>query len=106
MYDVSPAIHLHATARELSAPVERPIPLTIALPPLDVSSKAFGPPKPLNAGVLSARINCVAMGLNPIKTVFGFSLIVSLTRYQPWGCLLYTSPSPRDRTRSRMPSSA
>ena len=27
---------------------------------------------------------------------------------QRWGtsCLLYTSPSPRDRTRSRMPSSA
>ena len=24
----------------------------------------------------------------------------------PLGCLLYTSPSPRDRTRSRMPSSA
>ena len=28
----------------------------------------------------------------------------TLTYYQ--GCLLYTSPSPRDRTRSRMPSSA
>ena len=27
-----------------------------------------------------------------------------VTRYV--GCLLYTSPSPRDRTRSRMPSSA
>ena len=30
--------------------------------------------------------------------------------YEPWNplttCLLYTSPSPRDRTRSRMPSSA
>ena len=28
--------------------------------------------------------------------------------YLPWNkyCLLYTSPSPRDRTRSRMPSSA
>ena len=26
--------------------------------------------------------------------------------YQVYGCLLYTSPSPRDRTRSRMPSSA
>ena len=28
--------------------------------------------------------------------------------YEPWftPCLLYTSPSPRDRTRSRMPSSA
>ena len=25
---------------------------------------------------------------------------------QPLICLLYTSPSPRDRTRSRMPSSA
>ena len=25
---------------------------------------------------------------------------------QPEDCLLYTSPSPRDRTRSRMPSSA
>ena len=25
---------------------------------------------------------------------------------EPKGCLLYTSPSPRDRTRSRMPSSA
>ena len=25
---------------------------------------------------------------------------------QPLPCLLYTSPSPRDRTRSRMPSSA
>ena len=28
------------------------------------------------------------------------------TRGQLWVCLLYTSPSPRDRTRSRMPSSA
>ena len=26
--------------------------------------------------------------------------------YKTYGCLLYTSPSPRDRTRSRMPSSA
>ena len=25
---------------------------------------------------------------------------------ESWSCLLYTSPSPRDRTRSRMPSSA
>ena len=28
------------------------------------------------------------------------------TTYQTHPCLLYTSPSPRDRTRSRMPSSA
>ena len=31
--------------------------------------------------------------------------IIDLTRGE-LGCLLYTSPSPRDRTRSRMPSSA
>ena len=29
---------------------------------------------------------------------------VAIAMYE--GCLLYTSPSPRDRTRSRMPSSA
>ena len=29
-----------------------------------------------------------------------------VTILQPSSCLLYTSPSPRDRTRSRMPSSA
>ena len=27
-------------------------------------------------------------------------------KYIEYACLLYTSPSPRDRTRSRMPSSA
>ena len=31
---------------------------------------------------------------------------VQLDRYRFWGCLLYTSPSPRDATLSRMPSSA
>ena len=31
---------------------------------------------------------------------------VGLASQQPIDCLLYTSPSPRDRTRSRMPSSA
>ena len=32
------------------------------------------------------------------------SLVLSIKNI--YGCLLYTSPSPRDRTRSRMPSSA
>ena len=31
---------------------------------------------------------------------------VVCTTVGPYACLLYTSPSPRDRTRSRMPSSA
>ena len=39
-------------------------------------------------------------GMNQFKDVFlGFDK-------RPYSCLLYTSPSPRDRTRSRMPSSA
>ena len=33
-------------------------------------------------------------------------VIVNVMRGGPSTCLLYTSPSPRDRTRSRMPSSA
>ena len=34
------------------------------------------------------------------------SLLSSIIIAPPSDCLLYTSPSPRDRTRSRMPSSA
>ena len=37
---------------------------------------------------------------------FGFSSIVAAGGGCIFTCLLYTSPSPRDRTRSRMPSSA
>ena len=57
----------------------------------------------------------VAQGSQPKNPVIDDSVIfvypqtrslaeVSLTDMN--GCLLYTSPSPRDRTRSRMPSSA
>ena len=43
---------------------------------------------------------CVYLYLaRPFPGLYGF-----LTESR--GCLLYTSPSPRDRTRSRMPSSA
>ena len=35
-----------------------------------------------------------------------FGLTATLGVYVLASCLLYTSPSPRDRTRSRMPSSA
>jgi len=34
------------------------------------------------------------------------STISGIDYMQSYSCLLYTSPSPRDRTRSRMPSSA
>ena len=36
----------------------------------------------------------------------GFLTYAEVNDHLPDDCLLYTSPSPRDRTRSRMPSSA
>ena len=45
--------------------------------------------KPLSTGIESRQISVAAK-----------------QRDLAWICLLYTSPSPRDRTRSRMPSSA
>ena len=44
--------------------------------------------------------------LNPTGTVTNVDLYLGTDAATPTGCLLYTSPSPRDRTRSRMPSSA
>ena len=41
-----------------------------------------------------------------VDTDAGVSLMESAAIPPPNTCLLYTSPSPRDRTRSRMPSSA
>ena len=36
----------------------------------------------------------------------GETFVVTVEKEDEDACLLYTSPSPRDRTRSRMPSSA
>ena len=43
-----------------------------------------------------------------LKVLDIFVLLIELTTisYRSWICLLYTSPSPRDRQKSRMPSSA
>ena len=45
-------------------------------------------------------------GWKHIIIYFGGLLGLGLLCYSFWGCLLYTSPSPRDATLSRMPSSA
>ena len=45
--------------------------------------------------------------LPPNQVIVGLALFLTFMIMAPtWTCLLYTSPSPRDRTRSRMPSSA
>ena len=83
-------------------------------------------PDPFNqkASIVSMAIYNTYLGQDDrlyVGTNFGFSVLDPVTglienfnnRYdlQPtsiygYTCLLYTSPSPRDRTRSRMPSSA
>ena len=59
---------------------------------------ASGPPQP-------TRMNLALFDLDhtllPIDSDYAWGVFT-----QDIGCLLYTSPSPRDRTRSRMPSSA
>jgi len=62
------------------------------------------------------RANVKTALLNVFKVPMIYAVILAFAaRALPWpvtetswfrGCLLYTSPSPRDRTRSRMPSSA
>ena len=46
--------------------------------------------------------------LNPMwrQGMFVMPFMARLGVTGSWGCLLYTSPSPRDRQKSRMPSSA
>ena len=44
------------------------------------------------------------IGTLPALILFAVATVVEIFSY--YICLLYTSPSPRDRTRSRMPSSA
>ena len=62
--------------------------------------------------VLDAGQAAVLANGAPVLRVLGApgtgksALAVEIVADRVRGCLLYTSPSPRDRTRSRMPSSA
>ena len=64
--------------------------------------------KVLSPGALVAkrffRNRLAVVGLTMLLAMFVFSFIGGVV--SPYGCLLYTSPSPRDSTSSRMPSSA
>ena len=45
-------------------------------------------------------------GITLLMATLGIAYFIDGAGQLLFGCLLYTSPSPRDRTRSRMPSSA
>ena len=62
---------------------------------------------PPRAGRISAVAVGVALGLLAMVKVLDMAVFAALSRpFDPMVCLLYTSPSPRDRQKSRMPSSA
>ena len=67
-----------------------------------VTGAASGIGRGLALHAAKLQMNVVLMDLNKD----GLSETHSLMADCPSICLLYTSPSPRDRTRSRMPSSA
>ena len=51
--------------------------------------------------------NTVSVEIDLAREIYERLLSQGWTKTEEfWTCLLYTSPSPRDRTRSRMPSSA
>ena len=90
-----------ASSRPLSYGVAleaRPVPEEYVLS----GSKLWGQAKATErvAVVEAFATNTVVQRVDMVNTQAGDAL------GQAWGCLLYTSPSPRDRTRSRMPSSA
>ena len=58
------------------------------------------------AGVDLPREKRIEIGLTYIYGIGRPSADKILAKAEVNPCLLYTSPSPRDRTRSRMPSSA
>ena len=76
--------------------------LAVRVPPVDVPVLAlFGMAYPLASGALIIGA-FGALWSRRWKAGLTGALLLALS----WPCLLYTSPSPRDATLSRMPSSA
>ena len=79
----------------------QPTDATITLLTGEVENLSLALAKPQNAGIVHDGTNFVVESSVPGQAP-DFAELARQIR----SCLLYTSPSPRDRTRSRMPSSA
>mgnify|MGYP000154675629 CR=1 FL=1 len=65
-----------------------------------------GPCIPKMLGIMDKNLVMGDYGLVPVEATLGMKIVSLGFITTDEDCLLYTSPSPRDRTRSRMPSSA
>ena len=54
---------------------------------------------------IAITITCAQLQ-SAVLTILGVGRFLSFVLHISYTCLLYTSPSPRDRQKSRMPSSA
>ena len=99
MRDLTEAIDRYMAAHSVT---DKPISFAVGQTPIKSSDSATvlphtGPNTP------ASKVNSSAAGRGRGR---GVGLMNDNRRCHHCGCLLYTSPSPRDRQKSRMPSSA
>ena len=101
--DAAVAAAASATLLDLLAPLPPSPPKDAAIALVLGQFAATVGPQPYDAATLAGidAGEAAAAAILALRAADG-----SATPHLPYTCLLYTSPSPRDRTRSRMPSSA
>ena len=70
------------------------------------TANCFSNPVYMNGAATNPDFKVVARAGAQIKMALDLTISLGGENYVFWGCLLYTSPSPRDLSTSRMPSSA
>ena len=80
-------------------------------PPPDIENAITNPVAPPTVSKAKLDQLRIGMGLAQVESVLGQGKLVTESKtashvYTIYSCLLYTSPSPRDLSTSRMPSSA
>src|SRR5665213_117005 len=68
-----------------------------------ITSQLNGAQQALDVGI---NVGGVQIDPRSIRALTAGDVVTAQQGTSPWVCLLYTSPSPRDRQKSRMPSSA